>query len=430
MNREILRLAIPNIISNISIPLLASVDIWLMGHQSSIELGAVGVAGMIFNFLYWNFGFLRMGTTGMTAQAFGRNDALEINSILQKAVVFAIIISLLLLLLMIPIAESASYLMNVDPSQKNFINEYFFVRIWAAPASLCLYALLGWFFGMQNAKIPLIITVSINVVNILLSYWLVEYAEMGIRGVALGTLIAQYFGFAIAIYFVLKKYKSFISPIPFLVLIKWDSIKRFLNINRDIFLRTICLSFAFAFLYSQASKEGAIFLAANVVLLQFLNWMSYGIDGFAFAAESLVGKYVGAKDNVHTIKVIKSLFIWGAGLALFYTLFFWLFGLNIIKLFTDQKEVIAFSGDLLIWVIILPLISFACYIWDGIFIGITASVSMRNSMVLSLIIYLLCFYGLKELTGEAYIWLSLFVFLAARGIIQSILFAYRGLSLN
>lgn len=430
MNKEILRLAIPNIISNVSIPLLSSVDTLLMGHLSSLELGAVGIASMIFNFVYWNFGFLRMGTTGMTAQAYGRKDKKDIAAILQRSFFLSIAIATVIVLLMIPIAGASSYLMNVSTDQQDFVNIYFYTRIWAAPATLGLYALLGWFFGMQNAKFPLIITIAINLVNIVMSYYFVKFSGLGIKGVALGTVIAQYFGIVLAAGIISWKYKQYLKYIPLRVLVAKEKISRFLNINRDIFIRTIFLTFAFAFLYSQASLKGELFLAANVILLQFLNWMSYAIDGFAYAAESLVGKYHGAKDEKNTYKSIRYIFQWGLGFALAFTLLFWAFGEEIVAIFSNQEDVLSKTKTMLHWVILLPLISFASYLWDGIYIGLTASRTMRNAMFFSFLFYIGCYYGFDFLFGIRNIWLALLIFLAARGSIQTIYFYKHRLSMT
>ncbi len=430
MNKEILKLAIPNIISNISIPLLSSVDTILMGHLSSLELGAVGIASMIFNFVYWNFGFLRMGTTGMTAQAYGRKDEHEISAMLQKSFLIALAIAVLIMILMLPIGKVSSYLMNVSSSQQTYVDTYFYTRIWAAPATLGLYALLGWFFGMQNARFPLFITVVINLINIALSYYFVKVAGMGIRGVALGTVIAQYLGFILSVVLILLHYRKYFVKIPLKVLLAWNSLKSFLSVNGDIFLRTVCLSFAFAFLYSQAAIKGELFLAANVVLLQFLNWMSYAIDGFAYAAESLVGKYYGAKDDEGTFKAIRLIFIWGLGLAVLFTFAYWVFGGPLIALFTDQDDVLNATKPMMIWVIVMPIIAFSCYLWDGIYIGLTASKAMRNTMLISLVFYLGTFYLSRNFEGINHVWLALLVFLAARGILQTIVFVQKGLKMT
>ncbi|WP_235299081.1 MATE family efflux transporter [Portibacter marinus] len=430
MNKEILRLAIPNIISNISIPLLSSVDTALMGHLSALELGAVGIASMIFNFVYWNFGFLRMGTTGMTAQAFGQKNEQEIAALLQRSLLLSFGIAFAIILLMTPIGSAASYLMNVTTEQQSFVDDYFYTRIWAAPATLGLYALLGWYFGMQNAKVPLLITVFINLVNIAASYYFVRIEDYGIKGVAWGTVIAQYLGLFLSIGIIIYQYGRFLKSIPVKILLARKKIKRFLNVNRDIFIRTICLTFAFGFLYSQASLKGELFLAANVILLQFLNWMSYAIDGFAYAAESLVGKYFGANDRQNTKKSIKYIFYWGLSFAFGFTLLFWLGGDAIIRIFSNQDDVINKANEMLVLVIILPLISFACYIWDGIYIGLTASKSMRNAMILATAIYLGIYFGLDLLTGQSMIWLAFIIFMGARGLIQTALYKRYGLRLQ
>ncbi len=429
MNKEILRLAVPNILSNISIPLLSTVDTVLMGNLSASHLGAVGVGGMIFNFIYWNFGFLRMGTTGMTAQAFGAKDPKEQIHTFLRAGFLAIIISILLLLLMRPIEHISILAFNMEGNQAELVAEYFRIRIWAAPASLLIYVITGWYFGMQNAFYPLFITLTVNVANMLISIYLVKYLDWGIQGVALGTVIAQYLGLAVAVILFLWKYsnlKSYVTK-------QWKqvaSFSKFLKINGDIFLRTICLTFAFGFFYSKSAEAGEIVLAVNVVLQQFLNWMSYGVDGFAYAAESMVGKYLGAQDERKTYRSIKLAFQWGFILAMIFSAYFLFAYLDLIHLFTDQEEVIQASLDYKYWMAAFPIAAFACYIWDGVYIGLTASVSMRNAMIASLIVYLLVYYTLLPYTSEKAIWIALMIFLAVRGIFQALLFAKNKLSLR
>ncbi len=430
LNKEILRLAIPNIISNVSIPLLSSVDTMLMGHLSALELGAVGVSATIFNVLYWNFGFLRMGTTGMTAQAFGKGNEKAISNMLRKAMLFAILISVVLLFLMVPIGRIAALLMNVEALQQEFVYQYFYTRIWAAPASLSLYALLGWYFGMQNAKIPLLLTVAINSVNIICSYYLVKIMDYGIAGVAWGTVIGQYFGLILGLILLWSYYRKYIQFKGLKEILSWEELAVFFNVNKDIFIRTVFLSFSFAFLYAQSALQGEIVLAANVVLMQFLNWMSYGIDGFAYAAESLVGKYFGAEKFNETKKVIRLIFIWGFCLAALYALVYYYGGDLLIKLFTNQPEVIAKSGQLLIWVVLIPLFAFACYLWDGIYIGLTASKAMRNTMIISFAIYMGVYYGFQNQFSQNLIWIAMFAFLAARGLFQTILYLNKGFELQ
>ncbi len=419
MNKEILRLAIPNIISNISVPLLSTVDTALMGRLSQEHIGAVGLASMIFNFIYWNFGFLRMGTTGLTAQSFGGGNKEEISNILGRALVITIGIALLILIFQQPLIRIGIQLMNVPESQIEMVRTYFNIRVWAAPASMGLYSLLGWYFGMQNALYPLWITLFINFLNIALSYLLIVWFGMDVDGVAYGTLIAQYAGLLIAFLLMLLKYKTYLS-FDIVKILQLDALKKFLNVNGNIFIRTVCLTFSFAFFYSQSAKQGVTLLAVNVILLQLLNWLSYAIDGFAFASESLVGKYLGANDQNNLQKSIIYSFAWGSGLAIFFSAMYGFGGTTLFQIFTDQESVIVAGKSFIIWMGLLPLLAFSSYIWDGIFVGLTASIAMRNSMLVSLFIFLASYYIFQDL--EIGLWLSFSIFLFSRGIIQTLYF--------
>ncbi len=430
LNRELLKLAIPNIISNISLPLLSTVDTALMGHLSGLYLGAIGLGAMIFNFFYWNFGFLRMSTTGFVAQSFGAKDASQIIGHLARALIVALILALLILSMQSPIINISLQLLNASSEQIPLIMEYYGIRIWAAPASLCLFVFLGWFFGMQNSRIPLVLTIIINITNIAMSSYLVLVKEMGIAGAAYGTIIAQYVGIITAIFFLLYFYRDYLHHLKKEAIFKIKAYGRFFVINRDIFLRTISLTLAFGFFYSQSAAAGALVLAANVVLIQFLNWMSYGIDGFAYAAESLVGKYHGAKDRDNTRRAIRYSFYWGAGLAILYAVLYGFGGYNLLYIFTDDPDVIQAADKMLIWMFWVPIIGFACYIWDGVFIGLTASKAMRNTMFLALAFYLLSWYLLADNYPIHGLWGAFLIFLGARGLFQSLWFNYYGLQLK
>ena len=418
MNKEILKLAIPNIISNISVPLLSTVDTALMGRLSELHLGAVGIGAMIFNFVYWNFGFLRMGTTGITAQAFGKKDNQEIIVTLSRALLVAFILAIAVVVFQKPIGQLSVYLMNISEAQNDLVNEYFYTRIWAAPATLALYAFMGWFFGMQNAIYPLILTITINVVNIICSYVLVHHYNMAVSGVAWGTVIAQYTGLVVAIVLFMTKYRSYADHYSHKASLEIKALVKFLQINSDIFIRTFCLTFAFGFFYSQSSGEGAEILAVNVILLQFLNWMSYGVDGFAYASESLVGKYKGAQDQVRLKQAIRLSFIWGMVLAFLFSLIYLLFGESLLYIFTDKESLISASVPFLFWMILFPILSTPCYIWDGIYIGLTASRAMRQTMLIAVLIYILSYFLLKDNFGNHGLWAALLIFMVARGLIQ------------
>lgn len=429
MNKEILRLALPSIIGNISVPLLSTVDVALMGSLTTAHLGALGIATTIFNFIYWNFGFLRMGTTGLTAQAYGADNRLEISSVFWRALITALSIGALLVLLSQPIYNVAIQLMNVSAGASQYLQDYFFIRILAAPASIGLYALFGWYFGMQNAIYPVFISILLNMVNIAISLYLVKYQGWGIQGVAWGTVIAQYFGFCLALILLVFKFRPYLFRVDRQNVFQWSALSKFFRINRDIFIRTLCLTFAFAFFYSQSSEGGELILASTTILLQFLSWMAFGIDGFAYASESIVGKYKGAQDSGSVRKAIRYSFYWGGALAASYSLVYWIFGRDLISIFSSDGQLVDYTSDYLIWIVLLPLTAFVCYIWDGIFIGLTATTSMRNAMVFSLTIYLGSYYILSFLTIDLRLWLSLMIFMFVRGLAQTFLYTRSGLEL-
>lgn len=431
MNKEILRLSIPNILSNLSVPLLSSFDTALMGRLTELHIGAVGISAMIFNFIYWNFGFLRMGTTGITAQAFGRGDNKEIIETFGRANVVAIVVAASLLMLQYPVAETALYLMNVSDEQRPIVEQYFYIRIWAAPASIASYAFMGWFFGMQNAVYPLMITVVVNVVNMVVSYFFVMQWGMEAAGVAWGTVIAQYTGVLLALGLFYYKYSHLFAHMQRAVFLKKEAFKQFLSINSDIFIRTFFLTFVFGFFYSQSASGGNMILAVNVILLNFLNWMSYGVDGFAFASESLVGKYKGIGHPQNLNRAIRLSFAWGMAMAALFSLAYWFGGGTILRLFTNQEDVIVAATPFLFWMAIFPLLSTPCYIWDGVYIGLTASRAMRNTMILAFIFYLAVHFAFKEIWGNNHsIWFALLLFMVARGGIQHLFFWKKGLALR
>ncbi len=428
MNREILRLAIPNILSNISVPLLSSVDTALMGHLSALHLAAVGIAAMVFNLIYWNFGFLRMGTTGLTAQAFGEQSREKLTNTLSRALFLSLLIASALIIFQEPLIKATSYLLNIDAATYLLVIEYFDIRIFAAPATLGLYVIFGWFFGVQNAIIPLILTLFINVLNIALSYYFVYVLKLDIAGAAYGTLIAQYSGFMAGL-LLLYKYKDKMHRLSFESIFDRAQLAKFFTINKDIFFRTIALTFAFALLYSQSAKEGEMALAVTVILLQFLSWVSFGVDGFAFAAESLVGKYYGAKDWCHFSQAIRYSFYWGTGLAAIYFLIYFFAGQRLLELYTNQPELIAAVKPYLVWISIMAFAGTLGFIWDGVFIGMTATRAMLISVMMSLAVYIVLFYMVQAYHSLHLYWFSFVVFLFLRGVIQSGMFYRYGKNL-
>ncbi len=418
MNKQILRLAIPNIISNLSVPLLSAVDMAVLGHLDQIYyLGALAVGGIIFNFVYWGFGFLRMSTTGMTAQAVGNQAENETTLILLRAAAIAVLSGILLIFVQTAIAHVSFLLVEATPQVEKYAREYFHIRIWAAPATLMLFALQGWFLGMQNAKYPLILTVLVNGANILLNFAFVYGLEMRSEGVAYATVIAQYAGLLTGVYLYFRKY-----PTPLLKklasrIVETAALKRVFLINFDIFLRTIGLIFAFSYFTAKSAESGDDILAANSILLQFIMILAYGVDGFAFAAESLVGKHIGAGDESGLRLTVRYSFYWGMALAGVVALTYVGFGENILFIFTNKAEIVALCMQFITWVLIAPFIHTYCFIWDGVFVGATATAAMRNSTLFCAFgIFLPTHLLLRDQIGNHSLWLALTLFMVMRGL--------------
>jgi len=423
LNKQILRLALPNIITNISIPLLAAVDLGLMGHLGSAAyIGAVAIGGMIFSFLFWAFGFLRMGTSGFTAQAFGKRDLAEATHILMRGTVVALGIGVLLFLLQWPIAWLAFKVIQSSPTSELLAHRYFAIRIYAAPATLFIYVLTGWFIGMQNARFPMFMTISLNVFNVLLSFLFIKVFGLGSDGVAIANVIGQYFGVLLGV-ILLFSYKShLINFYRWREALNRIAFKQFFRVNKDIFIRTLCLIFTLSFFTIQSANRSDTLLAVNTLLFQFFYFFSYFIDGFAFAAEALAGKLIGAKDIKSLRKVVRRLFLWGVLLTAAFMLSFITCGDLILNLLTNNNQLIASAQPFLVWIFLMPLFAVSAFIWDGIYIGATASKSMRNSMlIITLFIFLPAYYLFEPMWGNHGLWLALLLFMGARGLFLTIM---------
>jgi MATE family multidrug resistance protein len=430
MNKEILRLAVPNILSNISVPLITSFDTVLMGGLGGKHIAAVGLGGMAFNFVYWNFGFLRMSTTGLTARAYGAEDKAAQMATLARAALLAVAISIFLILLQYPFAELTHWLLNLRTDQIALVDDYFYIRILAAPAALLQMVLFGWFFGRQNAVFPLVLTLVLNAANMALSWYLVKSLGWGIRGVAWGTVIAQYLGFAFGLALWWWECRrgglSFQKPSLHLRARQKNTapaLREFLSVNRDIFIRTLCLTLSFAFFYNRANAldVGTAVVAANVILLQLVNWLSYGIDGFAFAAESLVGKYSGANKPAELRRVIRLVFLWGMAFAGVYALVYGLGNTHILSLFAPENtapETLAAANYYLPIVVAFCLAAAPCYLIDGIYIGLTAASAMRQTMLIAFAGYLVSYFLVGQHYGNWGLWGSLLMFMVLRAAIQ------------
>ena len=420
MNKDILRLAIPNIVSNITVPLLGMVDMYIVGHLDSQDyIGAIAVATMIFNFIYWNFSFLRMGTSGFTAQAFGAEDVSEIRSALTRSLFVAFAAGVVIVLLQQLILLVGFYFIESGEVVKFHASSYFRIYIWAAPAILAMYALNGWYIGMQNAKVPMYVSIAINVINIALAFAFVYGLGMKIEGVALATTCAQYSGVIISLLICYKKYRSVIKNINFGIIRDLKGFIPFVKVNGNILIRTFALVAVTTSFISISSREGDDMLSVNALLMQFFILFSYMMDGFAYAAEALTGKYVGANNRGQLKHLVRSLFKWGVAVALLFTVTYVLFSENILSLLTDKDEIIRLSASYSHWVLLFPIAGFAAFLWDGIFVGATASRQMRNSMLIASSAFFLIVFGLSDFFSNNILWLAFIVYLALRGIVQT-----------
>lgn len=423
MNKQILSLAIPNIISNITVPLLGLTDTYIAGHFDKHEyIGAIGLANILFNLIYMPFSFLRMSTSGFTAQAFGANNYHKITNTLLRALLIGLIVSITILLFQQVISTIGFHYIKGDPLVKDYAKIYFNIYIWSAPAVLSLYAINGWFVGMQNSTTPMFVAISINVVNIGLSLFLVKVLHWQIEGVAVGSTVAQYVGLFLSIIIWNKQYSSKIKAfIDLRVLKRLSEYTAFLKVNTDIFIRTLALITVTTFFTSMSSKIGKETLSANLVLLQFFSLFSYIMDGFAYAAEALTGKYVGAKKPERLKQLVKLLFLWGAIFVTLFTSAYSLWLENILHFLTDKTEIIQLALQYKYWILLVPLVGFAAFIWDGIFIGANYSKGMRNSMLFATAIFFIIFYGFNKNYNNNLLWFAFIMYLATRSIAQTFL---------
>lgn len=421
-HKRILRLAIPNVLSNLSVPLLGVADTVLMGRMTDAKyLGAIALGGILFNFIYWGFGFLRMTTTGLTAQYFGAEDRDGAERVLGQSVVLAFIGAGLVLLLQEVIAYVGFGIIGGDEETKQLARSYYDIRIWAAPATLGLFAIQGWLLGMQNARYPLLLTVLVNLTNIALNVWFI-YGPMGLKsdGVALGTVCAQYLGLAVGAILILRRYRSFLGAL--IQGLRSQGLKHYFGVSADLLVRTMCLLFVFAFFTSESASMNAQTLAANTILLQLFYIMSYGVDGFAYAAESLTGRFLGARDRASLIDHLKGIFQWGMGIGLLAAITYVIAGPLILDAFTDLEMVLKVAKTYLPWVAAVSFAGAAAFLWDGVYIGATASKAMRNSMLLATVLVFIPTYFLaSKFIGNHGLWLAMLLFMLARSVALTVL---------
>lgn len=422
-NKEILRIAVPAIVTNITVPLLGLVDLSIAGHLGDIKyIGAISIGAMIFNLIYWNFGFLRMGTTGMTAQFYGSKNEKMIASTLYRALIIAVSIGVFLLLFQNPAGDFALWALAPSESVKELALKYFHICVWGAPALLTTLVIKGWLLGMQNSKYPMIIAVSINILNIFFSIMAVFVFKVGFIGIAIGTVLAEYSGTFIAITLLLSKYRKSLIQIDIKSLIIGGGIGRFFKVNSDIFFRSLFLQAVTFSFTTIGARAGDVILAVNAMIMQLYLFYSYFLDGFAFAGEALVGRNYGAGEYQEMKKSVQNLFVWGFSVALIFTGVYG-FGLEyIVPFLTDDISMFDAIVDNRIWCILFPVLGVSAFIWDGVFIGLTAT----RQMLFCTLIASAGFFALYFLGGTGFsnirLWSSFLTFLVIRGIVLAVFY--------
>ena len=451
MNREILRLAVPNIISNITVPLMGIVSSAVAGHldNSAATIGALAIGVSIFNFIYWNCSFVRMGTSGLTAQAFGAGNFHECTNMLVRGILVAAILGLLVICFQNPLGRLALWAMNGN----EIVHDYFYARIWAVPAGIMLFGFNGWYTGMQNAVIPMCIAVTVNIVHVSTSLWLVFGHGMGITGIAYGSVVAQNTGVLLAVLLLILRYRKILTRFTWREVVDWEPVRKFFLINRDIIVRTLCIVAVYTFFTAASARmEDPILLTVNTLLLQIFTLFSYMNDGFAYAAEALTGRFIGARDEQSLRRCLGRCLGWGTLISVLFVgiyLIWWrdLLGIfikagtpdaaqvvstagnyivwwrDLVGLFIDDSAanaatIVEVAGRYIVWIILIPVASAMPFIMDGIMVGATETKVMRNSMLLSTVAYFGIFYSLYPVIGNNALWLAFTLYMFLRGTLQ------------
>ena len=444
-HRQIWAFAWPMMLANVTVPLLGLVDTAVLGHlEHPGYLAGVAIGSNIFTFIFWAFGFLRMGTTGLIAQAYGKQDTPELLRTLIQSIGLALFIGIIIIANQAWLIPTAITLMDGSQQTQALATAYCDIRIWGAPATLIQYALIGTYIGLQKPKASLVILIGINLLNIIFDLWFVVLLEWNVEGVALATVLAEYIGALISLgylyYYFSRHFQLTAEKSPnstsrpstwsLKTLINRHDLSRFFSVNGDIFIRTCCLLFVFAFFTSQGAKQGDVVLAANAVLLTFLLLISNTLDGFANAAEAKIGEFVGKIKNEtlhvnnkystkqHLILFVRSALQWCVGFTAVLMLIFSLSGSSIITLLTDISDVQETANLYLTWLILMPALSCLSYLYDGVFVGATQTRSMRNIMVICLFGVFLPLWMLTQPYGNHGLWFSFSVFMLSRSVLM------------
>lgn len=424
MNKSILKIAVPAILSNVIVPLLGLVDLTIAGHiGDAVTIGAVSVGATMFSLTYWNFGFLRMGTSGLTAQAFGARDRRQMSVMLFRSVALALLLGIAIVALQSPIRWLLLAAISPSEAVHTHASQYFSIIIWGAPATLATMSLTGWFIGMQNSTYPLAVSMVVNAVNIVCSLCFVFAMRLEFIGIPLGTLAAQWCGFILSAFFAARMMRKETLGYAPRINEMLHGLGRFFSVNRDIFLRSLCVMAVMLFFTATGARSGNMTLAVNALFMQLYLLYSHFMDGFAYAGEALVGKYAGAADKRSLRRCVSHLFAWGWSLAAIFAFAYGVFNHEVMSLFSDKPEVVAFAAAYRWWIALAPIAGMAAFIWDGVFVGLTATRQMLLSLAGATAVYFTIYFLFPLADANDCLWTAFLAYLAVRGVILWFCFA-------
>ena len=406
LNKEILRLALPSILANIPVPLVGIVDTAVAGHlagtEAAVAIGAISVGAMFFSLLYWNFSFLRTGTGGLTAQAYGAGDNREVAKIFWRGMAMSAVIALVILALQLPFLKLALLCTQATEEVESLASQYFRIRIWAAPATVALMTFSGWFVGMQDSMSSMwkdLIVNGVNIVaSIILGRGIGSWPGLGFAGIALGTVIAQYCGLLFCVLVCLVKYRSVLSSFRLGELghaLSRSELGPYMRMNGNLFLRSLSMLGVYIGYTLIATTMGDMLLACSSVMMQLLMLFSYFTDGFAYAGEALVGRFIGASDGESMRRSVRLVFIWSMAIAVGFIGLYWVGGVPVLRLLTSDPAVVEACTAFLPWLILMPLVGCAAFTWDGVFLGATASRPLRDSCLWAFVAFIAVWFALK-----------------------------------
>ena len=407
-HRQVWMLAGPMIISNISVPLVGAVDTAVVGHLPEIHhIGAVAIGALVFSFLYWGFGFLKMGITGFVARAFGRNDELAIFETVLRFLLLGMALGLLVIALRNPLIDFALFCIDSSENVETLAGDYCLIRVWSAPATFCIYVFTGIFVGLHNTKLALALQLVLNLTNIALDLLFVPVLQLGVPGVAWATLIAEYTAAGVGFLLLRKTLIKAINAIDWKQLFEFHALKGMMQTNGNLFIRTLCVVFSFAFFTAQSARHGELILAANAVLLHLQTVMAYALDGFAHSVEALGGSAYGAGNAARFRRAVFLTTLWSGLTTIVISVAYFVAGDTIIGWFTDTEIVVQTASEYLIWMVLSPIVSFSSFQLDGLFVGTGRAREMRNAMLVSMAGYIGTAYLFQIFWGNHGLFLAL-----------------------